>query len=275
MDAQALLKAARRSGEQGDDNDCDDDDRDGGECQLATERAIAGDPFRLPGDPPFVEGRLRLMRWCGRRRPCRGYGRTFECHAIPHPQALVRAGPGRPRAQKSRSTNDSPATAVLLDFLNSHLFVARPLPAPGNAGLTWVDPELFNPAQRWPAPLPMLAAMQINERALGGLTILDLNGKLTIDNGAQLLKDKCESLVFQQRTQVIVNLAAVPYIDSGGLGQLVACYTTMAKAGGRLTLANINKTNHDLLSITKLVAVFETFDSEEAAVQSYPVGVRA
>ena len=118
-------------------------------------------------------------------------------------------------------------------------------------------------------------AMQINERALGGLTILDLIGKLTIDNGAQLLKDKCESLAFQQRTQVILNLAAVPYIDSGGLGQLVACYTTMAKAGGRLTLANINKTNHDLLSITKLVAVFETFDSEEAAVQSYSVAVRA
>ena len=113
--------------------------------------------------------------------------------------------------------------------------------------------------------------MQINERARAGLTILDLNGKLTIDNGAQLLKDKCESLLFQQRTQIIVNLAAVPYIDSGGLGQLVACYTTLAKAGGRLTLANINTKNHDLLSITKLVAVFETFDSEEAAVQSYPV----
>jgi anti-sigma B factor antagonist len=121
----------------------------------------------------------------------------------------------------------------------------------------------------------MLATVQINERALGGLTILDLNGKLTIDNGAQLIKDKCESLAFQRRTQVIVDLAAVPYIDSGGLGQLVACYTTLAKAGGRLTLANINKTNHDLLSITKLVAVFETFDSEAEAVQSYPVAVRA
>lgn len=120
----------------------------------------------------------------------------------------------------------------------------------------------------------MLPAMQINERTLEGLTILDLNGKLTIDSGAQLLKDKCESLVFQRRTQVIVNLAGVPYIDSGGLGQLVACYTTLAKAGGRLTLTNINKTNHDLLSITKLVAVFETFDSEKAAVESYPVGVR-
>ena len=117
--------------------------------------------------------------------------------------------------------------------------------------------------------------MQITERTLAGLTILDLNGKLTIDSGAQLLKDKTESLVFQQRTQVIVNLASVTYIDSGGLGQLVACYTTVTKAGGRLTLMNVNTRNRDLLSITKLVAVFETFDSEKAAIESYPVAVRA
>ena len=117
--------------------------------------------------------------------------------------------------------------------------------------------------------------MQITERTLAGLTILDLSGKLTVDSGAQLLKDKTESLVFQQRTQVIVNLAGVSYIDSGGLGQLVACYTTVTKAGGRLTLTNINTRNHDLLSITKLVAVFETYDSEAAAVESYPVAVRA
>ncbi len=117
--------------------------------------------------------------------------------------------------------------------------------------------------------------MQINERSLVGLTILDLSGKLTIADGAQLLKDKSESLIFQKRTQVIVNLAAVPYIDSGGLGQLVACYSSFAKAGGRLTLANLNARNHDLLSITKLVSVFETFETEEAAVQTYPAAVRA
>jgi anti-sigma B factor antagonist len=117
--------------------------------------------------------------------------------------------------------------------------------------------------------------MQINERTVAGLTILDLSGKLTIGDGAQLLKDKSESLVFQKRLQVIVNLAAVSYIDSGGLGQLVACYGSLAKAGGRLTLANVNTRNNDLLSITKLVAVFETFESEEAAIQSYPAAVRA
>lgn len=68
---------------------------------------------------------------------------------------------------------------------------------------------------------------------------------------------------------MIVSLAAVPYIDSGGLGQLVACYTTLAKAGGRLKLMNLNTKNHDLLSITKLVSVFDTFDSEREAIESY------
>ena len=111
--------------------------------------------------------------------------------------------------------------------------------------------------------------MEITERTVGAITVLDLSGRLTIGEGAQLLKDKSESLVFQGRNQVIVNLAAVPYIDSGGLGQLVACYTTLARAGGRLTLLNVSTRNHDLLSITKLVAVFDTFDSEQDAIESY------
>jgi anti-sigma B factor antagonist len=116
--------------------------------------------------------------------------------------------------------------------------------------------------------------MEISERIVDGITILDLNGKLTIGDGAQLLKDKSESLVFQGRKQIIVNLGAVPYIDSGGLGQLVACYTTLTRAGGRLTLVNLNTRNHDLLSITKLVSVFETFDTEREAIESYAAATR-
>jgi anti-sigma B factor antagonist len=111
--------------------------------------------------------------------------------------------------------------------------------------------------------------MHITERIVDTTTILDLTGKLTIGEGAQLLKDKSESLVFQGRHNVIVNLAGVPYIDSGGLGQLVACYMTLAKAGGRLKLLGVNAKNYDLLSITKLVSVFDTFDNEAEAVASY------
>jgi anti-sigma B factor antagonist len=111
--------------------------------------------------------------------------------------------------------------------------------------------------------------MQMSEREVGGVTILDLAGKLTIDQDAQRLKDKINSLIHQERTRVIVNLAEVSYIDSGGLGQLVSCYGSLARTSGGLKLLNVNKRNHDLLSITHLVTVFQTFDSEAEAVASF------
>ena len=117
--------------------------------------------------------------------------------------------------------------------------------------------------------------MDIIERTVDAITILDLSGRLTIGEGAQLLKDKSESLALQGRNRVIVNLAKVAYIDSGGLGQLVACYTTHAKAGGRLKLLNVGSRNHDLLSITKLVSVFDTFDTEREAIESYAAATSA
>lgn len=111
--------------------------------------------------------------------------------------------------------------------------------------------------------------MRLTERQVGSVTILDLAGKLTIDRDAQLLKDKINSLIQQQRTAVVLNLADVSYIDSGGLGQLVACYGSLARTTGGLKLLHVNQRNHDLLSITRLVTIFPTFDSEEDAVRSY------
>ena len=98
---------------------------------------------------------------------------------------------------------------------------------------------------------------------------LDIVGRLTIDQGAQHLKDKINSLISQQRTQIVLNLKNVPYIDSGGLGQLVASYGSVMKTGGALKLLNVTARNHDLLSITRLVTVFESFDSEAEAIQSF------
>ena len=112
--------------------------------------------------------------------------------------------------------------------------------------------------------------IKIEERVVGHVTILNIVGRLTIDEAAQHLKEDIEGLISRDRLHIVLNLAQVPYIDSGGLGQLVACYTTLAKAGGRLTLLNVGTRNHDLLSITKLVSVFETFDSEPEAIASYP-----
>jgi anti-sigma B factor antagonist len=111
--------------------------------------------------------------------------------------------------------------------------------------------------------------IKIEERAIGRVTVLDIVGRLTIDQGAQHLKDKINSLISQQRTQIVLNLKNVPYIDSGGLGQLVASYGSVMKTGGALKLLNVTARNHDLLSITRLVTVFESFDSEAEAIQSF------
>ena len=111
--------------------------------------------------------------------------------------------------------------------------------------------------------------IKIEERSVGRVTILDIVGKLTVDQGAERLKDKINSLISQQRTQIVLNLKNVPYIDSGGLGQLVASYGSVMKTGGALKLLNVTARNHDLLSITRLVTVFESFDSEAEAIQSF------
>ena len=111
--------------------------------------------------------------------------------------------------------------------------------------------------------------MQMTERQAGHVTILDLVGKLTFHEDAERLKDKISSLIQQQRTAILLNLAGVSYIDSGGLGQLVASYASVARSGGALKLLHVNDRNNDLLSITRLVTVFQTYDSEAEAIESF------
>jgi anti-sigma B factor antagonist len=111
--------------------------------------------------------------------------------------------------------------------------------------------------------------MHIEERSVEGIIVLDVTGKITLGDGDQLLKDKVNSLVNQGHTKILLNLAGVPYIDSAGLGEIVRTYTTVSRQGGSLKLLNLTKRITDLLSITKLLTVFETFDSESAAVRSF------
>lgn len=114
--------------------------------------------------------------------------------------------------------------------------------------------------------------MQIDERAVGDVTILDVRGKMTLGEGDELLKDKVNSLLHQARTKLVLNLAEVPYVDSAGLGEIVRTYTTVSRQGGRLKLLNLTKRITDLLSITKLLTVFETYDSETEAIKSFSAG---
>lgn len=117
--------------------------------------------------------------------------------------------------------------------------------------------------------------MQIEERPVSEVIVLDLKGKVTLGDGDQLLKDKVNSLANQGQRKILLNLEGVPYIDSAGLGEIVRTYTTVSRQGGSLKLVNLTKRITDLLAITKLLTVFETFDSESEAVRSFSASANA
>jgi anti-sigma B factor antagonist len=111
--------------------------------------------------------------------------------------------------------------------------------------------------------------MQIEERTVGSVKVLDVKGQITLSDGGTLLKDKINSVVSQGSKHILINLGGVSYVDSSGLGELVGAYTTVTRAGGRLKLENMTKKMYDLMTITKLLTVFETFDTEQEAVNSF------
>ena len=112
--------------------------------------------------------------------------------------------------------------------------------------------------------------MTISERTIGDVVVVDVSGKITLgDGGDAILKDKLRSLVQQGKKKILLNLADVAYADSAGLGAIVQSYTTVTNQGGALKLVNTTKRIKDLLAITKLLTVFETYDSEADAVRSF------
>ena len=111
--------------------------------------------------------------------------------------------------------------------------------------------------------------MEITERALENVVVLDLKGKLTIGEGDELLKETIQKLMDQGHNKLLLNLEDVPYVDSAGLGEIVRTYTTVSRQGGSLKLVNLTKRITDLLAITKLLTVFDTFESEADAVSSF------
>ena len=111
--------------------------------------------------------------------------------------------------------------------------------------------------------------MKIDERSVGDVKVLDVTGQIKFTQGDEMLKDKIHSVLHQGSKKLLVNLAGVDYMDSAGLGELVGAYTTVTRAGGKLKLLNVTKRLRDLLSITKLLTVFETFDNEQEAIKSF------
>lgn len=113
--------------------------------------------------------------------------------------------------------------------------------------------------------------MNISERRVGSVVILDLQGKILLGDGDIQLKEYIAKLIEHGERRVLLNMAGVPYMDSSGLGEVVRCYTAVKRVpgGGELKLVNLTQRLQDLLTITKLITVFEAFESEESALAAF------
>ena len=114
-----------------------------------------------------------------------------------------------------------------------------------------------------------MAELDLKERQAGDVTILDLSGEVRIGEGSIQLRDSIRNLADQGMKKVLLNLAGVKYIDSSGIGELIANYTTISRQGGQLKLLNLTDRIQNLLVITKLLTVFDSYDNEAEALKSY------
>lgn len=111
--------------------------------------------------------------------------------------------------------------------------------------------------------------MDIKERVVDGVSILDLAGKIVLGEGDMQIKERIRDLLKDGQKRILLNLEGVSYIDSAGLGALISSYTTTRREGGNLKLVNLTKRIQDLLAITKLITVFDTFEDEKQAIASF------
>lgn len=111
--------------------------------------------------------------------------------------------------------------------------------------------------------------MKIETRNVGDVTILDCSGKITLGEGTMAVRNTVRDVLKNGGRKIVLNLADVNYIDSSGIGELVSTYTSVTNQGGQLKLMNLTKKIQELLAITKLLTVFQVYDTEQAAVASF------
>jgi anti-sigma B factor antagonist len=116
--------------------------------------------------------------------------------------------------------------------------------------------------------------LRMSTRTIDGVLVVDCSGRIVFGEESASLRDAIKKLL-SESPKVVLNLREITYIDSGGLGTLVSLYTTARNAGGALKLARLSQRVDDLLQVTKLVTIFEVFEDEQSAVQSFKKGVAA
>jgi anti-sigma B factor antagonist len=114
-----------------------------------------------------------------------------------------------------------------------------------------------------------MAELNISERQAGDVTVLDLSGKITIGEGSVSLRSAIRRLIEEGKKKILLNLGQVGYVDSSGIGELVSSYTTIGRENGQLKIVNLTQKIQDLLAITKLLTVFDVYDDEATALNSF------
>jgi len=111
--------------------------------------------------------------------------------------------------------------------------------------------------------------MQVVIRQKNGISIIDLEGKITIGEGDVVLRTTIDSLIELNETKILLNMERIGYMDSSGVGELMSCFTTTQEAGGQLKLLNLSTKIKDVLQITQLLALFDYFTDEQQAIESF------
>ena len=114
-----------------------------------------------------------------------------------------------------------------------------------------------------------MSALIATTREVGPITMVDLSGRIALGEGSALLRRTIRELLEGGKTQIILNLGDINYIDSSGIGELVSGFTAVRSRQGELKLLNLTKKVKDLLQITKLFTVFDVYTDEREAVQSF------
>ena len=113
--------------------------------------------------------------------------------------------------------------------------------------------------------------MTLHERWIGEVTIMDIDGRIAVQDGADIFRDAVRQLVRRGRVKLVLNFHDASYIDSTALGEIIRAYTSATRDGGTLKLLNVPARVHELLMITKLLSVFDLFDGEAEALKSFGV----
>src|SRR5258708_5434628 len=114
-------------------------------------------------------------------------------------------------------------------------------------------------------------SFKASSREVGGVTVIDLIGRITLGEGSMLLRDLIRETLSSGHKKIVMNLAGIDYMDSTGLGELVSAYSLVKQQDGELKLMNLNKKVSDLLQIARLYAVFDIHNDESQAVASFHI----